>query len=92
MAYSDVFGFDKCLHREQWEGADGLKKLSEDYSRAKMAEKELVQMKKVVWLLLKQIGEPVIIDKVTLLQVPEDFQINEEFDPAMHDFITMTAK
>lgn len=65
---------------EEWDGAKRLQELSQDYARAKAAERELVQMRKVMWLLLKTIGEPVVVDRASLLGVPDDAEICEVND------------
>ena len=56
-----------------------------------MAERELVQMKKVVWLLLKQIGGPVVIDRAILISVPADAEIYQHREP-YGDSVTLEAK
>jgi len=70
---------------------DNLRKLSDDYARAKAAQKELEQMKKVVWILLRQIGEPVTIDKTSLVGVPDDADIYEQID-SRSGFVTLSAR
>lgn len=69
--------------------ADTLRSLEADYARAKAAERELQQARKVIWLLLRQIGEPVVIDEVTLLAITEDVRTTYVKDPA--GFITLSA-
>lgn len=83
----------KYYEPTEWDGAKAVQDMAADYSKAKMAEQELRQLRKVVWLLLKQIGEPVTIDKISLLQVPEDARILEMFEPSEgYDYVTLKAE
>ncbi len=87
MSYTDYPEFQPSVDM-----ANRMSSLAEDYGRAKMAERELKEMRKVVWLLLKQIGEPVLIDRTSLLQVPEDAEILEMFQSNEYGCVTLQAK
>lgn len=68
-----------------------LQELSRDYAEAKTAQKELVQTRKIVWLLLTLLKEPVVIDAATLSTIPDDFEIYEISHPCPGT-ITLEAK
>lgn len=74
----------------QFDETPAYKSLAKDFADAKMAERELVHAKRIIWLLLKQIGEPVVVDSITLLSVPEDAEVVTEQDHA--GYFTLTAK
>ena len=54
----------------------GYISLQLDYSNAKQAQRELSIANKVIWLLLRKLGEPFVIDDVSIEQVPIDAVVN----------------
>jgi len=50
-----------------------------------------LKLRKVIWLLLRQIGKPVTINPVSLLGVPGDARLVEQRQPGSED-VTISAE